>query len=47
MPTAPATDPDFVVRPIPRVKHLVNRPFPDLPDPLGPLKDLAGTWHVR
>jgi hypothetical protein len=36
--------PDFVFRPLPQVEHLVHFPFPTLPNPLGPLAQLAGTW---
>lgn len=35
---------DFSFRPLPAIARPVHLPFPDILDPLGPLKDLAGTW---
>lgn len=35
---------DFSFRPLPPIANPVHLPFPEILDPLGPLKDLAGTW---
>jgi hypothetical protein len=35
---------DFVFTPLPALDHPVHFPFPTIPNPLGPLADLAGTW---
>jgi hypothetical protein len=36
--------PTFVFRPQPALETLVHQPFPNLPDPLGPLSLLPGKW---
>lgn len=36
--------PDFTFRPLPPVAQPVHLPFADLPNPLGPLSYLPGTW---
>ncbi len=36
--------PDFTFRPLPPVAEPVHLPFPDIPNPLGPLAALPGTW---
>lgn len=35
---------DFVFKPLPAVEEAVHFPFPHIPNPLGPLAVLAGTW---
>ena len=35
---------DFSFRPLPPIAEPVHLPFPDLLDPLGPLRELPGTW---
>lgn len=35
---------DFSFRPLPAIAEPVHLPFPHILDPLGPLKDLPGTW---
>src|SRR5690349_17416794 len=36
--------PDFTFRPLPPVAEPDHLPFPDIPNPLGPLVYLPGTW---
>ncbi len=36
--------PDFSFKPLPAVAETVHFPFPDIPNPLGPLRELPGTW---
>ena len=35
---------NFSFRPLPPLAHPIHLPFPGILDPLGPLKDLPGTW---